>query len=46
MASFICNLFLFSWGLVCTSMGGSNEIMLLGYAYLMITNICTLCNSR
>lgn len=46
MADLICKFFLFSWGLICTALGGSTEVMLVGYAYLLITNICTLYDSR
>lgn len=42
MTNFIRSAFLISRGFVCKKLGGSETLMLIGYLYLLATNICSI----
>ena len=42
MAIVIRSAFLITWGLVCKKLGGNETLMLVGYLYLLTTNICSI----
>lgn len=44
MTMLIRSAFLITWGIVCKKLGGSEALMLIGYLYLLVTNICSIVN--